>query len=40
MPEKYIDFGHTLGIRRVKLKKYTDFRLQSGKLVIQINDDY
>ncbi len=40
MRKKIFDSSHKLGIRRIKLKKYADFRTKSGKLAIQIKDDY
>ncbi len=37
---KYSNYGHKLGIRRIESKKCTDFSRKSGKLAIQIKDDY
>ncbi len=38
--QKYIDFSHKLGIRRIESKKYNNCRHKSGRLEIQIKDDY
>ncbi len=38
--KKYINFDHKSEIRRVESKKYANFSCKSGKLVIQIKDDY
>ncbi len=41
MSKKYVDFSHKFGIPQIKSKKkYAGFRCKSGKLTLQIKDDY
>ncbi len=38
--KKWVNFGHNSGIWQIKSRKYATFSRKSGKLAIQIKDDY